>query len=374
MHTITSVLILVACLAADGVGQTYQRKARSKILNPTVNAGTFSFDIWARNDSTGTTFFVGISSFFLNYNATALANPALTNINPKYTGVAGVDNYDPMTVGIVNSKLAVTIRWTGNATGGGAALVTSAPDTNGERICTVNLQITNPSQTSQLSWDSVNSAVLTTSTLSVNQTFIGSDNGPLPVQLARFTGRVTAQGHIRLDWRTLTETNNYGFYVQKSLNQSTYRTVSELIPGHGTTTEPHDYNWTDVNPEAGRWWYRLKQVDLDGMEHFSEAILPTGATSVGERPLPKEFGLSQNFPNPFNPSTQIEFGVPTQSHVKIEVFNLLGQRLVTLVDNVLQPGYHVATFDGAAISSGLYFYRMTAEGNVRFLKKMILAK
>lgn len=374
MKRFATVMVILACLAPEGGAQTYQRKARSRILNPLVNAGTFSFDVWARNDSAGTTFFVGISSLLFNYNAAALANPTLTNINPKYTGAAGVDNYDPMTVAIVSGKVAVTIRWTGNANGGGSQLVTAVPDTNGERICTVNLQVTNPSQTSQLSWDTVNSAILTTGPLAVNQTFLGADNGPLPVQLVSFTGRVTTQGHIRLDWRTLTETNNYGFYVQKSLNQNSYRTISPLIPGHGTTTEPRDYQWTDINPEAGRWYYRLKQVDLDGTEHFSEAILPTGVTSVGERPLPKEFGVSQNFPNPFNPSTQIEFAVPRQSHVKIEVFNLLGQHLVTLVDDVMQPGYHLATFDGAAVSSGLYFYRMTTEGNVSFLKKMILAK
>lgn len=374
MKRLMLMMTLIAVVSTMGEAQTYQRKARTKILNPAVNAGTYSFDIWARNDSAGTTFFVGISSLFFTYNSSALANPTLTNVNPKYTGTAGVDNYDPMTVAIVSGKIAVTIRWTGNATGGGSQLATASPDTNGERICTVNLQITNPSQTSQLSWDMVNSAVLTTGTFSVNQTFLGSDNGPLPVQLASFSARTNAQGHVRLEWRTLSEINNYGFYVQKSPDRNTYGTISPLIPGHGTTNEPHSYTWTDVNAQSGRWYYRLKQVDLDGAEHFSEAIVPTGPTHVDERPLPTEFTMGQNFPNPFNPSTTIEIALPKESHVRLEVFNLLGQRVALLLDNLMQAGYHTVTFEGRSFSSGLYFYRMTASGNKVFLRKMLLAK
>ncbi len=200
---------------------------------------------------------------------------------------------------------------------------------------------------------------------------------PLPVQLASFTGSViNQQGHIRLNWRTLTETNNYGFLVQKSLNGQleTYQTISDLIPGHGTTLEPHDYTWTDANPGAGTWYYRLKQMDLDGAVSYTEGILPSGATGVKEKSLPTEFGLNQNYPNPFNPTTVIEYALPKQSNVKIEVYNLIGQRMATLVDAVRPAGVHSVSFDANGLSSGLYFYRMTADGAVNLMKKMVLMK
>ncbi|MEO8168038.1 MAG: T9SS type A sorting domain-containing protein, partial [bacterium] len=200
---------------------------------------------------------------------------------------------------------------------------------------------------------------------------------PLPVQLASFAGSViNQQGHIRLDWRTLTETNNYGFFVQKSLGGQieNYQAISDLIPGHGTTLEPHNYDWTDVNAASGNWYYRLKQVDLDGSENYSEGILPSGATGVKEKSLPTEFGLNQNYPNPFNPTTVIEYALPRQSNVKIEVYNLIGQRMATLVDAVRPAGVHAVSFDANGLSSGLYFYRMTADGTVNLMKKMVLMK
>ncbi|MBI5472539.1 MAG: T9SS type A sorting domain-containing protein [Ignavibacteriae bacterium] len=375
MKRILFIFALLGFIGAASEASAYERKALSTIKNFAVSSGTYSFEIWAKNDSTTTTFFVGNCSFYFTYNVAALNNPTLTNVNPKYTGQAGVDNYNPMTVDINpgTGRVYVTISFTG-AGGGSSQLSTTSPD--GERICTVNLNILNQNATASLSWDQINSAVLTTGTFSVFQTFFGSDNRTLPVQLASFTGRVVnQQGHIRLDWRTLTETNNFGFYVQKSLNsQSGFQTISDVIPGQGTTLVPHDYTWTDVNVTAGSWYYRLKQVDMDLTEHFSEPILPNGVTGVNEKPLPTEFALNQNYPNPFNPKTKIEYAVPTQSLVKIEVYNLLGQRVAMLVNEVKPAGYYVVDFNANGVSSGLYFYRMTTAGAQTFLKKMILMK
>ena len=75
--------------------------------------------------------------------------------------------------------------------------------------------------------------------------------------------------------------------------------------------------------------------------------------------IPNEFGLSQNYPNPFNPSTTIEFAVPVRSHVKIEIFNILGQRVAELLNGEVGPGYYEKEWQ-AAVSSGLYLYRIEA--------------
>jgi hypothetical protein len=173
----------------------------------------------------------------------------------------------------------------------------------------------------------------------------------------------------------LTETNNYGFEVQKSSgNQNNYQPIpNSFIPGNGTTLEPHSYSYTDNSASVGSWYYRLKQIDLDATVHFTEGIQVDVLTGVTEKLLPKEFALDQNYPNPFNPSTNIEYAVPRESRVQLVVYNVLGQQVATLVNEVKAAGYYTASFNATHFSSGLYFYRMNA-GEVSFLKKMLLVK
>ncbi len=100
------------------------------------------------------------------------------------------------------------------------------------------------------------------------------------------------------------------------------------------------------------------------------------STDVGDNDspeLPDEFNLSQNYPNPFTPSTAIEFSLPIRGIVKLEVFNVLGQRVATLVDQELSGGKHSVNFNGKEFSSGIYFYKLTS-GNDVLSKKMSLVK
>ena len=81
-------------------------------------------------------------------------------------------------------------------------------------------------------------------------------------------------------------------------------------------------------------------------------------TSIESKEHPTEFTLSQNYPNPFNPSTRIAFNLPEHTHVKLEVFNVYGQLVATLVDEVRQPGMHEVVFDATRLASGLYIARI----------------
>lgn len=98
------------------------------------------------------------------------------------------------------------------------------------------------------------------------------------------------------------------------------------------------------------------------------------ATSNGDDGvLPMEFELKQNFPNPFNPSTQITFALPNASDVTLEVFNVVGQKVGTLVNGRMNPGYHTVNFDASSLASGVYIYRIKA-GNFVQVKNMTLIK
>jgi len=96
----------------------------------------------------------------------------------------------------------------------------------------------------------------------------------------------------------------------------------------------------------------LKQTDLSGGTHFTDLVDPLGVTGVAGKPLPTVYSLSQNYPNPFNPSTVIEFALPKDAHVRLEVYNIIGQKVMTLVDEVRPAGYHSVKLDGTNLASG----------------------
>ena len=102
-------------------------------------------------------------------------------------------------------------------------------------------------------------------------------------------------------------------------------------------------------------------------------VLITGVEKPDDKTLPKEFNLYQNYPNPFNPSTTIQFALPKESFTKLEIFNILGEKVITLVSEMLSPGAYKYKWDAGRYSSGVYFYRITA-GNFIQTKKLLLMK
>lgn len=102
------------------------------------------------------------------------------------------------------------------------------------------------------------------------------------------------------------------------------------------------------------------------------------ALSLGGGSVPTTYALAQNYPNPFNPSTEISFGLPQASAVELAIYNVLGQNVRTLVNGKMEAGSHTVTWDGrdgsgSQVSSGVYFYRITAN-NYSATKKMLLLK
>jgi hypothetical protein len=125
----------------------------------------------------------------------------------------------------------------------------------------------------------------------------------------------------------------------------------------------------------GDIWVDAAQPDT-GVVKVSNVtvIMPSSFVGVGrETSTPGEFSLKQNFPNPFNPTTTIQFTLPERSHVRLTVMDLLGRELATIVDGELEAGTHTSVFDGYRFSSGMYFYRLQSGSSVQ-TKKLVLIK
>ncbi len=200
------------------------------------------------------------------------------------------------------------------------------------------------------------------------------NNNALPVQLASFNAMATGENKITLNWSTASEKNNYGFEVQKSAtDQSHYQTIpGSFQAGQGTTLQPQQYSYTDESATPGVWYYRLKQMDLDGAVHYSEGVRVSVVTEV-EETAPAKFALLQNYPNPFNPETQITFTVESAARTTLRVYNLLGQEVAALFDAPAEPGrYYRVRFGGAGLPSGTYIYRLESGRKIATMRMVLL--
>jgi len=136
--------------------------------------------------------------------------------------------------------------------------------------------------------------------------------------------------------------------------------------GFGTTTEPKSYSFIDSKLEAGKYLYRLKQIDFNGTFTYSDEV------NV-EVEIPLVYSLEQNYPNPFNPSTTIKYSIQKDGFVKLAIYNLLGEEITVLINNEQKAGKYEIMFDASRFASGVYMYRLESN-NFISIKKMILIK
>lgn len=130
----------------------------------------------------------------------------------------------------------------------------------------------------------------------------------------------------------------------------------------------------DVDP-FDNFGFNVDFGDVDGGPFHTEWFELSEVVSIqdpsGE--LPSQMILSQNYPNPFNPTTNIRYAIPESGQVTLEVYNVLGQRVAVLIDEVMQPGSYTVSFDANRLASGVYMYRISANGQV-LTRKMTLVK
>jgi hypothetical protein len=204
----------------------------------------------------------------------------------------------------------------------------------------------------------------------INGTFSGGGTicqGPLPVVISSFTSAVS-KNNVTLRWVTESEINNSGFDIEKKeIKENSVWHKTGFVQGSGTTNEQKSYSFEDKKLKTGKFNYRLKQIDYNGnYEYFElESDVVIAAPNV--------FSISQNYPNPSNPKSKIDYEIRVNGKVTIKLYNLIGQELLTIVNEIKEAGYYTAEFDGKNLASGVYFYRIIA-GEFFMVKKLVLVK
>lgn len=189
----------------------------------------------------------------------------------------------------------------------------------------------------------------------------------VPVELLAFTASVR-NSEVQLLWSTASELNNRCFEIERSINDKDNFVTLGSVDGKGNSTEINYYSFID-NPKlngVNQIYYRLKQVDFDGTFSYSDVVNVS-------YDVPADFVLSQNFPNPFNPSTKINYFVPKESFISIKVYDFLGRELTMLVNETKSTGSYEIVFDASNLPSGTYFYTLIGD-NYSATKKMIILK
>ncbi|QQS37574.1 MAG: T9SS type A sorting domain-containing protein [Ignavibacteriales bacterium] len=187
----------------------------------------------------------------------------------------------------------------------------------------------------------------------------------IPVELSSFTASVDNE-NVLIKWTTATELNNKGFEIERKNSSEPNWNAIGFVQGKGTSTQLQSYSFDDSHLPAGEYIYRLKQIDFDGSFEYSSQVEATVNSILS-------FKLEQNYPNPFNPHTVINFQIPNDGNVSLKVFDLLGNEIITLIDEHKTAGKHKVVFEAASLSSGVYVYRINA-GSFSQSRKMLLIK
>lgn len=146
-------------------------------------------------------------------------------------------------------------------------------------------------------------------------------------------------------------------------------------PTGSSITTDGIFSWAPTVEQKGKSYVVTVEVTDGTTTVTSTQVLQVSNTVVGveEEGIPTQFVLAQNYPNPFNPTTSIRFGIPSESHVKLSVFNILGQEVAVLVDQQMTAGFHKVNFDAKNLNTGMYMYKIEA-GNFVSVKKMLFVK
>ncbi|MCC7430648.1 T9SS type A sorting domain-containing protein, partial [bacterium] len=208
-----------------------------------------------------------------------------------------------------------------------------------------------------------------------------------PVELSYFKLKSDLQNNsINLEWQTHSEIDNQGFEILRKDEGGTFKIIASYsshknLIGAGNSSNLNDYALSDKAVLQNKiYYYKLLSVDFDGTVHDYGTLKGVLSDEIFENDLriPLRIKLAQNFPNPFNPTTSIDFEISKPFLVKISVFNLKGQLVNEIFNEVAKAGSNSVFWNGTdekgkQVSSGTYFYKLES-GNFSETKKMVLLK
>jgi hypothetical protein len=378
------VTLILVCLFI--VSLAFAQTFELTVQNQHVLGTDFVFDIYMLRTG-GTNLYLGNADLVLTFNSGNFSSPSYTKIS---SGTTRLQNFYSLSTSISGGNRAIlnvgapTI---GNQTDFDNRVEVISNSGNGTLIATVKLtNISNPSGTAGLQWNKSdpnktivnnmqNSDPWHITDISGNGTYTNPADASLPVEVANLTV-LNNSGCVYISWTTQSEIDNLGFNIYKSEKIADgYRKINkQLIPGAGSSTTRIEYSFVDENIQGNTtYYYKLENLDINGKSWIH------GPVEVFVEPfVPKDFSLDQNYPNPFNPSTTISYGLPKDSHVRLQIYNIKGEIVRELVNAEQFAGIHTVNWDGRSeagvrVPSGVYFYKIEA-GEFSSIKKMILAK
>jgi len=347
------------------------------------------FGVYLTHTNAPTPFGLAGQQLFLSFNPGILAGCALTDtVNCVKYRIIGSQLPDSMrprnpSIGIATSPSATLLRLAINIVPGAPGYdITGATNLLIVRMRLTNLAGTFNMEPIALAWRNppivsfptrvfayiagVNTDITTPQTHCIDSSGIST---PLPIEMASFSSTVN-RNNVSLNWSTSTETNNSGFDIERKLVGATDWLKAGNVAGSGTTSEVRNYTFRE-RTSTGNYNYRLKQIDFNGNHAYFSL---SNEVIVG---VPSTYALSQNYPNPFNPTTKIDYDLPYDGKVSITLYDLTGREVSKLVNEVKTAGYYTVQFNASNLSSGMYLYRISAEGNNNSFitsKKMVLIK
>lgn len=188
----------------------------------------------------------------------------------------------------------------------------------------------------------------------------------VPVELMDFTALIE-YNKVSLNWITASETNNNGFFIERIKVDENYWKTLTFINGAGTSTNANFYSYRDRLNKFGKYKYRLKQIDYNGQYEYSNEIEVDYINKF-------DFYLSQNYPNPYNPATKIDFNIPEKTFVRIILYDVTGREIKKIIDQEMEAGNYSVSLSSEGLSSGVYFYKMITGSGYTAVNKLTIIK
>ncbi|MBN8704256.1 MAG: T9SS type A sorting domain-containing protein [Bacteroidetes bacterium] len=340
----------------------YQVGLKATVSNPTVNSGEKGS--YSLGETGATVTFTTPSGTSGSLTASTSNSPTIVGSLPLgITGLATEKYWSIVNTGLTGIEYSITLDLTGisGITNFNSIKVVKREDENATWV-----DVTGSPFFATVTFDDPFITISGLTSFSEFAVGSGSEN-PLPVELSAFSGQISG-GNVVLNWSTTTETNNYGWEVEKQKVEDRsekleWETIG-FVAGKGTTTEAQSYSYSSP-ATAGSLKFRLKQIDVDGKTTYSQIVSIEGKPTV--------LALNQNYPNPFNPSTTIGFALPASGKVSLVVYDILGREVTTLLNKEMVSGFHSVVFDASSNAAGVYFYKLSFNGKV-VTKKLTLLK